>query len=92
MAFSNKRLLFLFSWERGFSMGSSVTECTWAINVRGGSRIFQGGLRDNSYIIYKNYIYIAIIHIIILINKVHVSTYRAWSYSLHTAVPAAAMH
>ena len=25
---SNKCLLFLFSWERGFSMGSSVTECT----------------------------------------------------------------
>ena len=53
---------------------------------------FKGGLRGNSYIIYKNYIYIAIIHIIILINKVHVSTYCAWSYSLHTAVPAAAMH
>ena len=35
---------------------------------------FKGGLRDNSYIIYKN-IYTAIIHIIILINKVHVSTY-----------------
>ena len=28
MVFSNKRLLFLFSWERGFSMGSSVTEYT----------------------------------------------------------------
>ena len=32
------------------------------------------------------YIYIAIVHIIILINKVHVSTYCAWSYSLHAAV------
>ena len=53
---------------------------------------FKGGLKDNSYIIYKYYIYIAIIHIIILINKVHVSTYCAWSYSLHAAVPAAAMH
>ena len=28
MAFSNKYLLFLFSWERGFLMGSNVTECT----------------------------------------------------------------
>ena len=33
MAFSNKCVLLLFSWERGFSMGSSVTECTWAINT-----------------------------------------------------------
>ena len=33
MAFSNKWLLFLFLWERGFLMGSSVTECTWAINT-----------------------------------------------------------
>ena len=48
-----------------------------------------GGLGGNSYIICKTYIYIAIIHFIILINKVHVSTYCAWSYSLHTAVPAA---
>ena len=32
MAYSNKHLL-LFSWERGFSMGSSVIECTWAINT-----------------------------------------------------------
>ena len=31
--------------------------------------------RGSSYIIYKIYIYIAIIHIIILFNKVHVSTY-----------------
>ena len=54
--------------------------------------LFKGGLGGNSYIIYKNYIYNAIIHIIILINKVHVSTYCAWSYSLHAAVPAAAMH
>ena len=28
MAFSNKRLLLLFSWEREFSMGSGVTERT----------------------------------------------------------------
>ena len=53
---------------------------------------FKGGLGGNSYIIYKHYIYIAIIHIIILINKVHVSTYCAGSYSLHTDVPAATMH
>ena len=33
MAFSNKRVLFLFSWEREFSMGSSVTECPWATNA-----------------------------------------------------------
>ena len=26
MAFSNNRLLFLFSWERGFSTGNSDTE------------------------------------------------------------------
>ena len=38
---------------------------------------FKGGSWGNSYTIYKNYIYIAIIHIIILINKVHVSTYCA---------------
>ena len=31
--FSNKCLLLLFSWERGFLMGSSVTECTWAIDA-----------------------------------------------------------
>ena len=55
---------------------------------------FKEGLGGNSYIIYKNYIivYIAIIHIIILINRVHVSTYCAWSYSLHVAVPAATTH
>ena len=28
MAFSNKCLLLSFSWERGFLMGSGVTECT----------------------------------------------------------------
>ena len=38
---------------------------------------FKGDLGGNSYIICKNYIYTAIIHIIILINKVHVSTYHA---------------
>ena len=53
----------------------------------------MGVLEGNSYIIYKNYImYNAIIYIIILINKVHVSTYYAWSYTLHAAVPAATMH
>ena len=26
-------LIVFFSWERGFSMGSNVTECTWAINA-----------------------------------------------------------
>ena len=52
---------------------------------------FKGGLGDNSYTIYENYIYIAIIHIINLINKVQVSTYCAWSHSLHAAVPAATM-
>ena len=49
-----------------------------AVEFKGGSRIFlKGGLRNNSYIIYTNCIYIATIHIIILINKVHVSTYCA---------------
>ena len=40
---------------------------------------FKGGLGlgGNSYIIYNKYIYIAIIHIINLINKVHASTYCA---------------
>ena len=48
-----------------------------ALQVQGRIQdFFKGGLRDNGYIIYKNYIYIAIIHII-LINKVHVSTYCA---------------
>ena len=47
MAFSNKCLLFLFSWERGFSMGSSVTECTWAINAT--QRVFDDLLWVNAF-------------------------------------------
>ena len=45
---------------------------------------------DNSY---KNYIYIAIIHIIILINKVHLSTYILCMelQPIH-CVPAAAIY
>ena len=38
---------------------------------------FKGGLGGNRYSIYKNHIYIAIIHIIILINEVHFSAYCA---------------
>ena len=37
MAFSNKCLL-LLSWERGFSMGSRIIECSWAINA---TRVFD---------------------------------------------------
>ena len=33
MAFSNNCLLLTFSWERGFSMGSGVTECARAIDA-----------------------------------------------------------
>ena len=33
ITFSNKCLLLLVSWERGFSMGSGVTECTSAIGA-----------------------------------------------------------
>ena len=47
MAFSNKCLLFLFLWERGFLMGSSVTEYTWAINAT--QRVFDDLLWVNAF-------------------------------------------
>ena len=47
MAFSNKRLLILFSWGRGFSMASGVTECTWAINVT--QQVFDDLLWVNAF-------------------------------------------
>ena len=54
---------------------------------------FKGGLEGNSYTICKNYNYIHCNYFtfIILINKVHVSTHCAWSYSLHATVLAATM-
>ena len=47
MAFSNKPLLLSFSWERGFLMGSSVTEWTWTIN--GTQRVFDDFWRVNVF-------------------------------------------
>ena len=66
-----------------------ITQHTYS---RGRSRIFSRGVLGVIPILYRNYIYIAINHIIILINKVHVSTYCAWSYNLHAPVPAATMN
>ena len=42
----NKCLL-LFSWERGFSMGSSVTKCTWAIKTT--QQVFDDVLWVNAF-------------------------------------------
>ena len=40
-----------FSWERGFSMGSSVTECMWAINAI--QRVFNNLLWVNAFLLIQ---------------------------------------
>ena len=59
----------LFLQAFGYMFELTVKGLCVIATYRGGSRIFSRGvLGDNNYIIYKNYLYIAIIHIIILIN------------------------